>query len=146
MEVPPVHDASKVIVLPTFCVDGSAGVDVSVGIPSAAFTNITSFDDSRVTGVVALSVTPMQYEFDVVGVTVMLFDVALSPEYVASTFALSWEQLLPLGPVYHFIVYVGVPPDHDDDNVTDWPASIVGFVGVGVVGVVSAGSIVNVDE
>ena len=60
VEVPPVHDASKVIVLPTFCVDGSVGVDVSVGIPSAEFTNITSFDDSRVTGVVALSVTPMQ--------------------------------------------------------------------------------------
>ena len=74
------------------------------------------------------------------------FDVALSPEYVASTFPLSWEQLFPEGPVYHFIVYVGVPPDHDDDRVIDWPESIVGFVGVGVAGVVSAGSIVNVDE
>ena len=143
VDVPPVHDASKVIVLPTFCVDGSVGEEVKVGIPRV--TNTTSFDESCVSGVVALSVTPMQYELDVVGVTVMLFDVALSPEYVASTFALSWEHVLPLGPVYHFIVYVEVPPDHDDVSVTDWPLFIEGFNGE-IVGVDRAGFIVSVFE
>ena len=66
--------------------------------------NTTSFDDSSVTGVVALSVTPMQYEFVDVGLTVMLFDVADTDEYVASTFALSCEQVFPDGPVYHLTV------------------------------------------
>ena len=47
-----------------------------VGVPRAVFTNTISLDDRCVTGVVALSVTPMQYEFVDVGVTVMLFDVA----------------------------------------------------------------------
>ena len=102
--VPPVHDDVNVIVFPTFCVDGSVGVDVNVGVPNAVFTNTTSFDDSCVTGVVALSVTPMQYEFVDVGVTVMLFDVADTDEYVASTFALSCAHVFPDGPVYHFIV------------------------------------------
>ena len=31
-----------------------------LGVPNAVFTNTTSFDDSSVTGVDALSVTPMQ--------------------------------------------------------------------------------------
>ena len=60
MEVPPDHDASNVIVLPTFCVDGSVGVDVSVGIPRAEFTVISLFMLFTVTGVEALSVTNMQ--------------------------------------------------------------------------------------
>ena len=68
------------------------------------FTNTTSFDDNCVSGVVALSVTPMQYEFVDVGLTVMLFDVADTDEYVASTFALSCEQVFPDGPVYHLTV------------------------------------------
>ena len=139
VDVPPDQLAVKVIVLPVFCVDGSVGVDVNVGVPRAVFTNTTSFEESRVTGVVALSVTPMQYEFVDVGVTVMLFDVADTDEYVASTFALSCEQVFPDGPVYHFTVYGDVPPDQLDDRVILWPESIVGFAGVGVAGVVSAG-------
>ena len=31
-----------------------------LGVPNAAFTNTTSFEDNSVIGVVALSVTPMQ--------------------------------------------------------------------------------------
>ena len=104
VDVPPVQLAVNVIVFPTFCVDGSVGVDVNVGVPRAPFTNTTSFEDSCVTGVVALSVTPMQYEFVDVGLTVMLFDVADTDEYVASTFALSCAHVFPDGPVYHFIV------------------------------------------
>ena len=76
----------------------------------------------------------------------MLFDVADTDEYVASTFALSCEQVFPDGPVYHFIVYGDVPPDHEDESVMVWPESIVGFVGVGAAGVVSAGFMVKVDE
>ena len=60
VDVPPVHDAVKVIVLPTFCVNGRVGVEVNVGVPSGVFTNTTSFDDNCVSGVVALSVTNMQ--------------------------------------------------------------------------------------
>ena len=68
----------------------------------------------------------------------MELDVNDNPEYVASMFALSCEQVLPLGPVYHLTVYGDVPPVHEDDSVIDCPESIVGFVGVGAVGVVSA--------
>ena len=75
-----------------------------LGVPRAVFTNTTSFEDNCVSGVVAESVTSMQYEFVDVGVTVMLFDVADTDEYVASTFALSSEHVFPDGPVYHFIV------------------------------------------
>ena len=39
-----------------------------------------------------------------------------------------------------------MPPDQLDDRVMDCPESIVGSVGVGAVGAVSAGSIVKVDE
>ena len=60
VDVPPVHDAVNVIVLPTFCVDGRDGFEVNAGVPSGVLTNTTSFDDSSVTGVDALSVTPMQ--------------------------------------------------------------------------------------
>ena len=60
VDVPPDHDAVKVIVLPTFCVDGRVGFEVNVGVPRAVFTNTTSFDDNCVSGVVAESVTPMQ--------------------------------------------------------------------------------------
>ena len=60
VDVPPDHDAVKVIVLPTFCVDGRVGFEVKVGVPSGVFTNTTSFDDNCVSGVVAESVTPMQ--------------------------------------------------------------------------------------
>ena len=42
-EVPPLHEASKVMVFPTFCVDGSVGEDVSVGIPRAGFTVTSLF-------------------------------------------------------------------------------------------------------
>ena len=104
VDVPPVHDAVNVIVLPTFCVDGRVGFEVNVGVPSGVFTNTTSFDDNCVSGVVAESVTPMQYEFVDVGLTVMLFDVADTDEYVASTFELSCEQVFPDGPVYHLTV------------------------------------------
>ena len=72
-----------------------------LGVPRAVFTNTTSFEDNCVSGVVAESVTPMQYEFADVGLTVMLFDVTDTDEYVASTFELSCEQVFPDGPVYH---------------------------------------------
>ena len=39
-----------------------------------------------------------------VGLTDMELDVNDNPECVASTFALSSEQVLPLGPVYHLTV------------------------------------------
>ena len=41
VDVPPDHDAVKVMVLPTFCVDGRVGFEVNVGIPSAATVFIT---------------------------------------------------------------------------------------------------------
>ena len=44
------------------------------------------------------------------------------------------------------IVYGDVPPDHEDESVMVWPESIVGFVGVGAAGVVSAGFMVKVGE
>ena len=47
----------------------------------------------------------------------MLFDVADNPEYVASTFALSCEQVFPDGPVYHSTVYGENPPDQLDERV-----------------------------
>ena len=74
------------------------------GVDRAEFTFTTSVPEVAVVGVVALSVTPIQYEFVDVGVTVMLFDVADTDEYVASTFALFCEQVFPDGPVYHLTV------------------------------------------
>ena len=38
VDVPPVHDDVNVIVFPTFCVDGSDGEEVSVGVASAGLT------------------------------------------------------------------------------------------------------------
>ena len=130
MDVPPVHDDVNVIVLPTFCVDGSVGVEVNVGVPRAPFTNTTSFEDSCVTGVVALSVTPMQYEFVDVGLTVMLFDVTDTDEYVASMFALSCAHVFPDGPVYQLTVYGENPSDQLPVRITDWPESMVGLDGL----------------
>ena len=98
---------------------------VSAGMVSAGFTVTTKFEESAVTGVVAESVIPIQYEFVVVGSTSMPLDVDERPEYVASTFALSSAQVFPDGPVYHFIVYGAVPPDHEDDRVTAWPKSTI---------------------
>ena len=100
--MPPVHEELNASYWSVFTV--GVLLAVRLGVPRAPFTNTTSFEDSCVTGVVALSVTPMQYEFVDVGVTVMLFDVADTDEYVASTFALSSEHVFPDGPVYHFIV------------------------------------------
>ena len=59
----------------------------------------------------------------------MLFDVTDTDEYVASTFALSCEQVFPDGPVYHSTVYGENPPDQLDDSVMDCPESIVGLDG-----------------
>ena len=73
----------------------------------------------------------------------MLLLVPVSDEYVASIFALSSEQVFPDGPVYHFIVYVGLPPVQLPIKVIDWPMSIDGFAGV-TIGVDNAGFIVNV--
>ena len=69
VDVPPVHDASNVIVLPTFCVDGSVGVDVSVGIPMEGLTVTSEFILLTVSGVRELSVTNMQYQVLEVGLT-----------------------------------------------------------------------------
>ena len=115
---------------PAFCVDGRVGVEVKVGVPRAVFTNTISLADKCVTGVVALSVTPMQYEFVDVGVTVMLFDVADTDEYVASTFALSSEHVFPDGPVYQLTVYGENPSDQLPVRITDWPESMVGLDGL----------------
>ena len=100
--MPPVHEELNASYWPVFTV--GVLLAVRLGVPRAPFTNTTSFEDSCVTGVVALSVTPMQYEFVDVGVTVMLLLVADTDEYVASTFALSCAHVFPDGPVYHFIV------------------------------------------
>ena len=78
-----------------------------------------------------------------IGLTDMLFDAPDRPEYVASMFALSCEQVFPDGPVYHFIVYGGVPPDNDAVSVIDWPLSITMFAGL-TEGEDSEGFIVNV--
>ena len=72
----------------------------------------------------------------------MELDVNDNPECVASTFALSSEQVLPLGPVYHLTVYGEVPPDHVELKVTDCPESIVGLDGE-IVGVERAGDTVT---
>ena len=45
---------------PVFWVDGRVGLDVKIGMPNVGFTVTTSFADSTVTGVEALSVIPMQ--------------------------------------------------------------------------------------
>lgn len=73
----------------------------------------------------------------------MLLLVPVSDEYVASIFALSSEQVFPEGPVYHFIVYVGLPPVQLPVKVMDWPMSIIGLEGL-IVGVDRAGFIVRV--
>ena len=79
--MPPVHEELNASYWPVFTV--GVLLAVRLGVPRAVFTNTISLDDRCVTGVVALSVTPMQYEFVDVGVTVMLLLVADTDEYVA---------------------------------------------------------------
>ena len=45
------------------------------------------------------------------------------------TFEESCAHVFALGPVYHLIVYVGVPPVHDPVSVMLCPLSILGELG-----------------
>ena len=56
--MPPVHEELNASYWPVSTV--GVLLAVRLGVPRAVFTNTTSFDDKCVTGVVALSVTPMQ--------------------------------------------------------------------------------------
>ena len=49
VDVPPVHDAVKVMVLPTFCVDGRVGFEVNVIVTDAVSETVNSVYSSTFT-------------------------------------------------------------------------------------------------
>ena len=78
VDVPPVNDAVQLTVCPT-----------------SSFADDGQFDNVGVAGAPEITVRVPVFT---------LFDVDDTDEYVASTFALSCEQVFPDGPVYHLTV------------------------------------------
>ena len=108
-----------------------------------AFESVTAIEKAGLTVSVCtteffvlgvVSVTPMQYEFVVVGETERVFVELPSPVCVAKTLLESPAQVLVDAPEYHIALKGCAPPVHEADSVKDCPESSVAgrFVMLGV--------------